>query len=192
MKGSIIRRDSQMTKGDGSIRQRNSGAFQVRWYASGKRQEITVRGTYADARRELRAKLKSADDGQHVAPSKLTVAEHVRKRLAQWMAAGEISANTSERYEHLIENQIVPFIGDKPLQKLKPIDIEHWHVTLRTKGRRDGKGGVSARTITSAHRVLGKALDAVRFDMVTRNVTAERDKRRRVWPQKRLRSFPRT
>jgi integrase len=33
-------------------------------------------------------------------------------------------------------------------------------------------GGISARTITSAHRVLGKALnDAVRFYILTRNVT---------------------
>jgi len=158
--------------GDGSIRERSSGSYQVRWRVNGKRHEITVRGTYADARRELRAKLKSADDGQHVAPSKLTIAEHVRDRLAQWKTAGEISLNTYERYNHLVENQIVPHIGAKLVQKLKPIDIEQWHSTLRTEGRKDGKGGISARTITSAHRVLGKALnDAVRHDLVTRNVT---------------------
>jgi integrase len=158
--------------GDGSIRQRTPGAFQVRWYANGKRHETTVRGTLADAKRELRARLKGADDGQHVAPDRVTVASYVRSRLSQWKAAGDISATTHERYSHLVENQIIPFIGDTLVQKLKPIDIEQWHTALRAKGRKDGDGGISARTISSAHRVLGKALnDAVRFDMLIRNVT---------------------
>jgi integrase len=107
-----------------------------------------------------------------VAPSKLTVAEHVRARLTQWQAAGEMSPNTYERYGHLIENQIVPHLGAKLVQKLKTADVEQWHRTLQTKGRKDGDGGISARTIRHAHRVLSKALsDAVRFDIVTRNVT---------------------
>jgi integrase len=158
--------------GDGSIRQRSSGAFQVRWYAGGKRYEITVRGTLADAKRELRARLKGVDDGQHVAPSRITLADYVRSRLSQWRKSGEISATTYERYWQIIENQVVPFIGAKLVQKLTPLDIEQWHSALRAKGRKDGAGGISARTVISAHRVLGKALnDAMRFDLVTRNVT---------------------
>jgi hypothetical protein len=66
-----------------SIRERSPGSYQVRWRVDGKRYETTVRGTRGDARKELRAKLKGADDGQHVAPTKLTVAEHVRVRLKQ-------------------------------------------------------------------------------------------------------------
>ena len=95
----ITCRDRRTVKnryGDGSIRQRSPSTFQVRWYANGKRHEITVRGTYADARRALRAKLKSADDGAHVAPTKLTVAEHVRARLEQWKVAGDIGPNTHD------------------------------------------------------------------------------------------------
>lgn len=104
--------------------------------------------------------------------AKLTVGDHVRARLAQWKANGDIGPSTYLRYEHLVENQIVPFLGTKFVQKLKPIDIEQWHTALRTKGRKNGEGGISARTITSAHRVLGKALnDAVRHDVVARNIT---------------------
>jgi integrase len=85
-----------------------------------------------------------------------------------------ISAKTAERYRELVENQIVPHIGDKTLQKLKPADIENWHTALRTNGRKDGKGGVSARTIGHAHRVLSKALrQAARHDLVAKNVAAE-------------------
>jgi integrase len=49
-----------------------------------------------------------------------------------------------------------------------------WQTTLRTSGRKDGKGGVSARTIGHAHRVLSKALrDAARRGLVVKNVAAE-------------------
>ena len=106
--------------------------------------------------------------------SKLTVAEHVRARVAQWEASGDISAKTAERYSELVENQIAPHIGEKLLQKLKPIDIEGWHTTLRTRGRKDGKGGITNQTISHAHNVLSKALkEAARHDLVVKNVAAE-------------------
>jgi integrase len=54
---------------------------------------------------------------------------------------------------------------------LKPAGIERWHATLKTKGRKDGKGGLSARTIRHAHRLLSKCLkEGVRHDLVVRNV----------------------
>jgi integrase len=71
----------------------------------------------------------------------------------------------------LLANQITPHIGAKALQKLMPADIERWHVTLKTAGRKDGKGGLSARTIRHAHRLLSKALkEGLRHDLVVRNV----------------------
>jgi integrase len=101
------------------------------------------------------------------------VGAFVRARVDQWEAAGGISARTAQRYRELVENQIVPHIGAKVLQKLKPLDIEGWHSALRNGGRVRG-GGVSARTIGHAHRVLSKALaDAVRNELVSRNVARE-------------------
>lgn len=65
----------------------------------------------------------------------------------------------------------MPHLGAKALQKLKPLDIEEWHTTLKNQGRVRGEGGVAARTIGHAHRVLGKALrDAAKNELVTRNV----------------------
>src|SRR5262249_13434146 len=86
---------------------------------------------------------------------------------------GSITARTAARYRQLAENQIVPHIGARMLQKLRPLDIEEWHTTLRTKGRADGGGGIAPRTIGHAHRVLSKALnDAAENDLVSRNVGA--------------------
>jgi integrase len=80
----------------------------------------------------------------------------------------------AERYRELLDNQIVPHIGAKAIQKLKSLDIEAWHTKLRKSGRKDGKGGVSGQTIRQAHRVLSKALrEAARHDLVVKNVAAE-------------------
>jgi integrase len=92
------------------------------------------------------------------------VAEFVRSRLDQWEAAGDITARTAQRYRQLVEGQIAAHLGDKLLQKLSRLDVEGWHTTLR-------KGGLAARTIGHAHRVLGKALrDAEKDTLVSKNV----------------------
>ena len=72
----------------------------------------------------------------------------------------------------MIENQIAPHIGEAPLQKLNPADIERWHATLKARGRKDG-GKLGARTIRHAHRLLSKARkEAMRHDLVVRNAAA--------------------
>lgn len=99
------------------------------------------------------------------------MAAHVAARIDQWESAKDISAKTAERYRELLENQIKPHIGNDLVQKLKPINIETWHSILRERGRKDGTGGVSNRTIGHAHRVLAQALkDGMRHDLVVRNV----------------------
>jgi integrase len=137
----------------------------------------TFRGTKREAAIKLGELVAAVGGNSYIEPSKVTVAEHVRARVDQWQTAYDptaktgISRKTAERYRELVENQIAPHIGDKLLQKTKPADIEAWHTTLRTSGRKDGKGGVSTRTIKHAHRVLSKALDdAVRNDLVAKNV----------------------
>jgi len=101
---------------------------------NGKRiiQYVTVRGNKRKAEAKLAELLTAIDKGTFIEPSKVTVAEHVRARLAQWKTSGAIGDKTAERYGELIENQIVPHIGHLKVQSLKPLDIERWHSTLRT------------------------------------------------------------
>src|SRR5262249_42090684 len=111
--------------------------------------------------RALSAALSQGSCGER---SKMTVVEFVRSRIDQWEAATTISARTAQRYRQLTENQIAPHLGNKPLQKLARLDIEAWHAALR-------QGGLAARTIGHAHRVLSKALrDAEKDNLVIKNV----------------------
>ena len=148
---------------------------------AGKRitQFHTFRGTKKEAKVKLAELVTAASQGSYVAKSSITVGEHVRARIDQWEALGKVSPKTAERYRELLSNQIAPHLGARPLQKLRPADIEQWHATLKTSGRRDGQGGLSARTIGHAHRLLSKALkEGMRHDLVVRNVaTAEQPPR---------------
>src|SRR6185312_17392661 len=105
--------------------------------STGKRkiQYASFKGTKREAQIKLAALITSVGAGSYVEPSKSTVAEFVRGRVDQWQAAGDISARTAQRYRQLVENQIAPHIGTKTLQKLRPLEIEQWHTTLRNGGR---------------------------------------------------------
>jgi integrase len=163
----------------GHIRERSPGHWAIvidEPSESGKRKQRwhSFKGTKREAQAELHELIASIRKGDYVEPSKLTVAEYVRGRISQWAAAGEISPKTTERYTELLANQIGPHLGAKSIQKLRPADVESWHTALKTGGRKDGRGGVSNRTIGHAHRVLSKALrDAVRHNVVVKNVAAE-------------------
>jgi Phage integrase, N-terminal SAM-like domain len=124
----------------------------------------SFRGSKRGAQAKLAELITAVGKGSYVEPSKITVADFVRKRVDQWEAAGDISAGTALRYRQLVENQIAPLLGNKALQKLTRLDVEGWHTTLRN-------GGLANRTIGHAHRVLGKALgDAERDGAVLKNV----------------------
>jgi integrase len=165
----------------GHIRRRGERSWRIKFDAgrdptTGKRniQYVTVRGTKKQAQAELTRLLAARDTGTLVAPNKIMVAQFLRDRVDIWEASGVISARTAQRYRQLVENQIVPYLGDKLLQKLRPGDIEAWHATLRTLKRKRGHATISGRTIGHAHKVLGKALaDAIRNEIVHRNVARQ-------------------
>ena len=131
----------------------------------------TFKGIRRDAQIKLAELIASVAAGSYVEPSKTTVGELVSARINLWESAGSISARTAQRYRELLTHQIVPYLGTKSLQKLRAMDIEQWHSTLRTQRRARGQGGVAPRTIRNAHRVVCKALsDAAKNDLVTKNV----------------------
>ena len=165
----------------GHIRERSPGhwaiVIDVRDLQTGKRKRKwhSFHGTKREAQTKQAELVALMERGDYVEPSKVTVAEFMRARVNQWEAASDISARTAQRYRQLVENQIVPYLGTRALRKLRPLDIEGWHTSLRNGGRVQGQGGIAARTIGHAHRLLSKALrDAASNDLVTRNVAKQK------------------
>ena len=79
----------------------------------------TVRGSRKDAQAALRAAVGQA---QHVAPSKLAVAELLRQRIDAWHGRGKITGRTKEGYD--VAANIAAPIGAVPVQDLAIADIE--------------------------------------------------------------------
>jgi integrase len=160
----------------GNITRRGKSSWRLKFDigtdpVTGRRQTrlVTVRGKRQDAERELTRLVREADTGTLVEPSKVTVADCMRAWLG---GPTDLAAKTLERYRQLSEQQIIPHIGAKALQKLRPVDVQDWHAVLTERG---GKGGkpLSARTVGHAHRVLHRALGrAVTAEMVSRNVAS--------------------
>jgi integrase len=158
MSGNMNRRDH----GDGGIDERSPGHYRLRWRVDGRRFTKSFRGSVGEARKELRRVIKVADDGQHVAPDKVTIGSY----LGDWLDTDTgLSPKTRERYRQLAERQIIPHLGTVGLQKLRPVQVSDWHNVLL-------KTGLAARTVGHAHRVLHRGLErAVAHEIVTRNVS---------------------
>jgi integrase len=169
----MARRKGKRPHRTGGLQSFGTDKWRIRYRVGGKRHTTMFAGSRDEAEAKLRELLGSVDKGQFVEPSKILVADFVRSRVEQWEASGAITARTADRYRELVEYQIVPHLGDKHLQKLQTLDIEKWHATLRNSGRANGRGGLHARTIGHAHRVLGKALgEAAKHGLVIKNVAA--------------------
>ncbi len=129
----------------------------------------SVKGTRKDAERELGRLLNEINTGAYVEPARLTVAEYLEKWLGDY-ARPNVAPKTYERYAAIIRSQIVPEIGSTVLPRLSPLHIQSMYSRALANGRKDGKGGLSPRSVIHMHRVLHKAFDqAVKWQLIARN-----------------------
>lgn len=150
--------------------------------------------------KEARAKAMAAvANGNHVDPSKLTVAEFLRDR---WLPAKEATGPKPTYLRALkmhVEQHIAPRIGGVRLQALRGDTLNALYAQLLENGRSDGTGGLSAATVSRVHALMSKALgDAVRWQLVTHNAAKAADPPRQkrpgdhdleTWTADELRSF---
>jgi Phage integrase, N-terminal SAM-like domain/Arm DNA-binding domain len=157
----------------GHIRERSSGHWAIvidLRDSTGKRKRKwhSFAGTKRGAQEECARLISELKAGNYVEASKETVAAF----LDRWLAdiKSRVSPRTHERYVELARKNIVPALGAMPLKKLRPADISAAYATALASGRRDGKGGLSTRTVLHIHRVLKQALgQAVQWEMIARN-----------------------
>ena len=146
--------------GDGGIDERSPGHFRLRWRVDGKRFTEAFHGSIGEARKELRRLIKSADDGQHVAPDKVTLAAWVDRWVALQRRGedtgrgkrGLVNARTLERYEELLRLHVVPTLGKRPIQRVSATEIDELYTQLETR--------LSTRTVHHVHTVFGACLSA--------------------------------
>ena len=128
---------------------------------------ITFRGTKKQAEAALNEHVRSAQRGEFVEPSKMTLGEW----LKEWLKGitPSVAPATLVRYTGIVDNSLIPKLGGIRLQALKPFDLEGYYADLAT-----AKEPLSPATIELHHVVLWGALEkAENNDLVTRNVAAK-------------------
>jgi integrase len=165
---------TRRSHGDGGIDERGENVFRLRYRVNSKRFTKTFHGTLGEARKELRALVRSGDTGDHVDPTRMTLAGWIE----QWISAGapgrkkkRVGQRTLERYEELLKVHVTPKLGSRLLQKLDPTEIDRLYNGL--------EGKIAPRTAHHVHVVFNSCL-----------ATAERKGLLRANPMRRVEQLP--
>ncbi len=139
---------------------------------TGKRERIykSVEGPKREAEKVMTELLYQLQTGTYIDPTNITVGEY----LIQWLktyAELNLAPKTVLSYKTEIYNHVIPSLGSIPLEKLSPLHLQEYYTQKLTSGRKDGAGGLSARTVLYHHRIIREALKhASQWQLVSRNV----------------------
>ena len=152
---------------EGSIYQRKDG----RWaavldlgYQGGRRKRKAL---YGRTRREVQQKLfatrRALQEGLPVTSER----QRLDQFLVRWLedvACPSLRPRTYTRYREILMCHAIPALGNRPLARITPQDLQRLY-------SRKLQEGLAARTVGKLHVVLHRALqDAVRWGLVGRNV----------------------
>jgi integrase len=134
-----------------------------------KQQWISVKGTKKDAEKKLSELLSQLDNGIYIRPRNTTLADFLELWLKDY-AWPNLSPKTAEGYEYIIRRHLIPGLGKLPLTHLKPEHLQRYYADKLSKGRIDGNGGLSPKTVRHHHVTLHDALQsAVKWGLLARN-----------------------
>ena len=153
--------------GDGMVRKREDGRrWEGRIVIGHKTDGSSIfRYIYAPTQKELTAMLRQNIN----AYQGVDLTEESRMTLSQWLdiwleerVAGTVRPSTLEGYRRDLKHHVEPYLGEKPLLKITPEDLNDLYAQLMKQGRRsDGSGkspGLRATTVRGIHTTLHHAL----------------------------------
>jgi len=152
----------------GTIRKRESGAWQVRVYvghdAAGKPRQRSrnVVGSKRDAEQELARMLLEVGETRGLVDNTVTVDQYLNDT---WWVFKEpkLSPNTSQAWAGIMRNHITPEIGQMRLTDIRAVDLDGLYSRLTHKG-------LGPARVRQAHTVLSSAFNqAVKWDLVRYN-----------------------
>lgn len=154
------RKSTRNAQGGGSIRQRPDGRWEARYTAgrdpgTGKQIQHSVYGsTQKEVRQKLAQITAAIDSGTYKEPCKMT--------LGQWLDIwqqdylGGVKPATAFLYEQQIRLHIKPALGAVKLEELNAHTIQGLYNRLSRE--RNGKPGLSPKSVKNVHGILHKAL----------------------------------
>ena len=161
---------------EGSIRRRADGMWEGR-YTDGvnEKGKQIQRSVYGKTKQEVADKIHTIlyqkQQGIYVMPQKVLVKDWMEQWLHNY-ALITVRESTYISYEGYVYNHINPMIGDIPLQKLTPPIVQNFYNDRILKGRKDGKGGLSSKTMHNMHNMFHQAMEQAKINgLIMQNPT---------------------
>jgi len=153
---------AKRANGEGTISKRKNKNGTISWEA-----KITINGKrrsfYGRSQEVVKEKLDKARselrNNSFIEPSDMSI----KNWLEIWIDTytTHIKDSTRNEYRKIIEQRILPRLGDKKLQKLSQDDVQRFINELFKSGRvnrKDAPAGLSARSVEFTHTVLCAAM----------------------------------
>jgi len=159
--------------GNGKYRFRVSNGFDI----NGKRKYYNKTVTCSskrEAEKELAKFVTSIEGGCTYSASKTTLNEYSQMWLETYVKPN-LSPTTYQSYNEKLNMHILPYLGTKRLDKIKPLDLDNLYNFLLTKttNRKDEEGNfktLSAASVHRIHEILSSIFNnALRWDLVPYN-----------------------
>lgn len=146
-----------------NIRKRKDGRWEARFI---KRYDSDGRAVYGSVygKTYFEAKKKQTEALEKLSLNALPVNDHeitVREVLFLWLNNNRIrlKEQTYAKYLYLIENHIIPILGNTKIKKLESIIINNFLLEKSRNGRLDGKGGLSPSYLQTISFIINAALE---------------------------------
>lgn len=173
---------TKRVNGEGCIRKRNATTWEARITLSIDpiTKKRKMKAFYGKSRKEVKAKMDAFLDqleeehriSAEVNPEQKPESENDLK-FSEWLDIwyneylSDIKRSTTANYRSIIDNHIIPELGDYPLSKLKPPVIQRFYNQLREEKK------LSPKYIKNIHGVLHSALDkAVEVEYAAKNYSS--------------------
>lgn len=144
----------------------STGKRKAKWISTG----YSVRGNKKRAEQFLREKLREYELNQNIVSSDVTFAEYLGKWLS--LAKLKLEESTYLSYCCIMQAHIMPYFEatNIKLNKISRNDIQRYINQKFANGRRDGKGGLSAKSVKSHMVIIRQALtEAVKEGYIANN-----------------------
>jgi integrase len=166
----------------GTLREKAPGVWEVRFEAArdpvtGQRRQLSkrVHGNKRQAQHALNALVAEAGAGRYDGTSS-TFGELVAKWLT--LTEKDHSPTTFRTYRNLLKNHILPGLGDRPVNSIRTIDLDHLYQGL-TSGT-----GLAPASVRQIHAIIRRAFrQAVMWGWVASNPAANATPPRLVKPK---------
>src|SRR4051794_37468468 len=158
---------AKRANGEGSVFKRSDGTWSAALSyrdADGRTRRHTVYGrTQAEVRAKLRVAHQRRDAGAPVKDATTTFGAWLEDWITKALPASDRKQATIDLYTRIARTHLVPALGTRTLDRIRPSDVEALIVAKR-------RAGLSDSTVRTVYTVLRAALDiAVRDGLLSRN-----------------------